>query len=80
MIILVPVSCKGKLQKESVWLRCMLWMYAHHLALAAPIHLISVKKEAELRPSDSVMLAVMCSCEIQVQWPYLGLGTHLQVW
>ena len=43
-------------------------MYAQHLAFTAPIHFIGVKKDAELRGSDSVMQAAMCSCEIQLQW------------
>ena len=30
--------------------------------------LIGVKKNAELRGSDSVMQAAMCSCELQIQW------------
>ena len=29
---------------------------------------IGVKKDAELRGSDSVMQAAMCSCELQIQW------------
>ena len=35
-------------------------MYAQHLAFAAPIHFIGVKKDAELRGSDSIMQAAMC--------------------
>ena len=68
MIILVQVSRKGKLQKELVWLTCLRQMYAQHLAFAAPIHFIGVKKDAELRGSDSVMQAAMCSCVLQIQW------------
>ena len=29
---------------------------------------IGVKKDAELRGSDSVMQTAMCSCELQIQW------------
>ena len=29
---------------------------------------IVVRKDAELRGSDSVMQAAMCSCELQIQW------------
>ena len=36
--------------------------------ICAPIHFIGVKKDADLRRSDSVMQAAMCSCELQIQW------------
>ena len=68
MIILVQVSRAGKLQKEFVWLTCLRVMYAQQLTFAAPIHFIGVKKDAELRGSDSTMQAALCSCELQIQW------------